>query len=97
MIIHAAFTCAVATFACGLALADQAAPDCKMQSLHSVSTAMERDRGKAREDTRVAKNSSGKLTAAEIKTILDMVYISRKSETPRQIGKAVFSDCESGR
>lgn len=96
MKIHTTLALAVATFACGLAFADQAAPDCKMQSLHSVSTAMERDRGRAREDTRVAKNASGKLTAAEIKTILDRVYISRKNETPRQIGKVVYSDCQNG-
>ncbi|AOW13550.1 hypothetical protein LPB72_11125 [Hydrogenophaga crassostreae] len=96
MKIQTAFAFAFTTLTCGLALADQAAPDCKMQSFHSVSTAMERDRGKAREDTRVAKNASGKLTAAEIKIILDRVYISRKSETPRQIGQVVFSDCQNG-
>ena len=91
-------TCAVivTTFTGAFALAYPAPVDCKIQVLHHVSTAMERDRGTARENTRVAKNASRKLTDAEIKEILDRVYILMKSEKPSDIGKAIYADCPKG-
>jgi hypothetical protein len=97
MKIHNVFGAAMAAaLACGTSFAQQAPLDCKMQAQHSVAAAMQRDRGTAREATSVAKNRSRKLTESEIKTILDRVYISMKSETPKQIGAAVYSECEKG-
>ena len=93
----AALPIALATAACGFVYADQVPIDCKMQSFHSVMTAMERDQGKGREDTKVSRNSSRKLTDAEIKTILDRVYISMKNDTPRQIGSVVYAECQKAR
>lgn len=93
---HTAFAMIATSLTCGSAFAEQAPLGCKMQTHHSVMAAMQRDKGTAREATSVAKNRSGKLTEAEIKTILDRVYISMKDEKPRQIGTVVYSECHKG-
>lgn len=79
------------------ALAAQAPLSCDVQTLLVGATAMSRDVGVPRTKTVAALNKEGELTKAEVKFILDKVYVEGVGKTPDQIKDAVYKRCKAGR
>lgn len=79
------------------ALAAQAPLSCDVQTLLIGMTALSRDSGVPRSKSLVALNKEGELTKAEVKFIVDKVYVEGVGKTPDQIKDAVFKRCKAGR
>ena len=70
---------------------------CEMQTLLIGLSATQRDIGITREESTLAKNKDGELTRAEVKFILDTVYVRGVGKTPDEIKDAFYAKCRPHR
>lgn len=77
--------------------AAQAPLSCDMKTLLVGMAALNRDIGVTRDQSPIAKNPDGELTKAEIKWILDKVYVQGAGKSPDAIKDAVYRQYKHGR
>ncbi len=90
----------VSTISFIMSLGANAAPkplSCEVLTLLVGVTALGRDAGIKMDESTIAKNSENELTKAEVKFILNKVYIEGKGRSPDEIKDAVYERCKNGR
>lgn len=84
-----------AAVAMGAAQTSSAAPlSCEMQQLLTYTAALGRDKGWPPSKTREALKKGDELTNAEVKSVIDIVYVHMKNSTPKEIAQAVALVCK---